>query len=706
MDAVVFTGAADGLSVVAYPGDNKILLAMSLAVDAVGKTDGKNLAGFAIWRTRFGMKEEILSNRIGFTIAVEGASDGKWTPSDKAPFQKFRWIDVPPDGFDKPMKYRIRALFFAGDGHDLTDGPEVTLDVQPARNRHSAFRAAFTRGYIASQAYADKFQNKDIRPSGPKSPTFDTAPFQPQYKWLGADAREELMAFIADCEKDTEALVDVFAYDLDEPDVIAAICAMGKQGRLRAILDNAPLHAKVSKSHFGGGDGTPPPEIEAAKMIIDAAGADNVRQGHFQRFQHNKVFIKRDAAGKGQRVLFGSMNFSVRGIYVQANNVMVVDDSTTADMFAKAFDVAFADDVTAPLFRQNPISQGFMVCSAQGSDALPKFSLALSPHTNWSVSLGPMVARMRAATSSILYAVMAPTGGGPVLSTLRIIAGQPTIFSYGTVETDKGLAVQNPQGQMGGITSFAALTKNVPAPFTKEFSGGPGMHIHDKFVVVDFNGDNPTVFSGSSNLAAGGETQNGDSLAMIEDASIANMFAVEALALFDHYHFRSDAAKATKAEPITLWSPDKGGTPWWQPYYDESSIKMRDRCLFAKIELPAGMESVKSVDWASVDAQDSAASGSGKARRKGAAAPVKTAARATTGAAATRKAKPAKSDTKAEPSAKKSVAKKSAAKHRPKKRTKAASLERKPAKKVAKRKSPVRKAQGTAKAKKRARKRA
>ena len=678
MDAVVFTGATEGLSVVAYPGDNKILLAMSLTDESVGKADGKNLAGFAIWRTRFGLKEEILSNRIGFTIAVEGASDGKWTPSDKAPFQKFRWIDVPPDGFDKPITYRIRALFFSGEGHDLKDGPEVTLNVQPARNRHSAFRAAFTRGYIASQAYADKFTKngkiEDIRPPGPKTPTFDTAPFEAQYKWLGADAREQLMDFIADCEKDKEALVDVFAYDLDEPDVIAAICAMGKQGRLRAILDNAPLHSKVSKSHFGGGDGSPPPEIEAAEMIIAAAGEDNVRQGHFQRYQHNKVFIKRDASGKGQRVIFGSMNFSVRGIYVQANNVMVVDDANVADMFAKAFDVAFADDVTAPLFRQNPISQGFMVCSAEDTPALPKFSLALSPHTNWSVSLGPMVARMRAATSSILYAVMEPTGGGPVLTTLRTIAGQPTIFSYGTVETDKGLAVQNPQGQMGAITSFAALTKNVPAPFTKEFSGGPGMHIHDKFVIVDFNGDNPTVFSGSSNLAAGGEVQNGDSLAMIEDASIANMFAVEALALFDHYHFRSDAAKATKADPITLWSPDKGGTPWWQAYYDQTSIKMRDRCLFAKIELPAGVKSVKEVDWASVDAEDAAAksrTGASAPRKGSAAKPKKAAAQTTSGAAATRKTKamPAKAPAKTKSSKAKIATKKTAVKRKPAKRS-------------------------------------
>jgi len=79
------------------------------------------------------------------------------------------------------------------------------------------------------------------------------------------------------------------------------------------------------------------------------------------------------------------------------------------------------------------------------------------------------------------------------------------------------------------------------------------MHIHDKFVVVDFNAGNPTVFTGSSNLAAGGEQANGDSLAMIEDAAVANMFAIEAVALFDHYHFRKAMQQVTQAEPpLTL----------------------------------------------------------------------------------------------------------------------------------------------------------
>src|SRR6202030_643969 len=126
---------------------------------------------------------------------------------------------------------------------------------------------------------------------------------------------------------------------------------MGKQGRLRAILDNAALHSKPGKS------GAMPVEIDAAKMIIAAAGPNNVRQGHFNRYQHNKVFIKRDAKGNAQRVIFGSMNFSVRGIYVQANNVVVVDDPSVAAMFAKAFDNAFKHNVKAGPFQADPISK-------------------------------------------------------------------------------------------------------------------------------------------------------------------------------------------------------------------------------------------------------------------------------------------------------------------------------------------------------------
>ena len=119
---------------------------------------------------------------------------------------------------------------------------------------------------------------------------------------------------------------------------------------------------------------------------------------------------------------------------------------------------------------------------------------------------------------------------------------------------------------------------------------------------MDFNGDNPAVFTGSSNLAEGGEQANGDSLIMIEDQVLAAIDAIEALKIFDHYAFRERMKSATDAKPLTLWYPGKAGAPqpWWTLAYDQKNIKYRDRCLFADIALPGTLQSHKNVDWSSL----------------------------------------------------------------------------------------------------------
>jgi hypothetical protein len=65
-------------------------------------------------------------------------------------------------------------------------------------------------GYTSSQAYADKFTNDEIRPAGPKTPDFNTKPYQPQYVWLGVGARAELFAFLDDCRSDKSSKVNVW----------------------------------------------------------------------------------------------------------------------------------------------------------------------------------------------------------------------------------------------------------------------------------------------------------------------------------------------------------------------------------------------------------------------------------------------------------------------------------------------------------------
>jgi hypothetical protein len=62
------------------------------------------------------------------------------------------------------------------------------------------------------------------------------------------------------------------------------------------------------------------------------------------------------------------------------------------------------------------------------------------------------------------------------------------------------------------------------------------------------------VYCGSSNLAGGGEAENGDNLLAIHDADVATAFAIEALGLVDHYNFldrmaHPKARAPGKAEP-------------------------------------------------------------------------------------------------------------------------------------------------------------
>jgi phosphatidylserine/phosphatidylglycerophosphate/cardiolipin synthase-like enzyme len=147
-------------------------------------------------------------------------------------------------------------------------------------------------------------------------------------------------------------------------------------------------------------------------------------------------------------------------------------------------------------------------------------------------------------------------------------------------QSSSGVSVIKPDRNVGLFADFAFLQKQVPAPFQAEVSGGRGQVIHHKFVVVDFKDSEPVVFTGSSNLAAGGEKDNGDNLLAIRDASIATAYAVAAVRLVDHYQFRVAMKRATNARPLEL---ERDEARWWAPYYDETHAKFRDRRLFQRM---------------------------------------------------------------------------------------------------------------------------
>ena len=124
--------------------------------------------------------------------------------------------------------------------------------------------------------------------------------------------------------------------------------------------------------------------------------------------------------------------------------------------------------------------------------------------------------------------------------------------------------------------------------------GGIGHQVHHKFVVCGFNGDDPTVYCGSSNLALVGEQVNGDNLLCIKDAGIAAVFAIEALCLVDHFNFLDSAAKGPKAKgsskPIANKQPAAVSAGWFlgtddswaHKFFDQQDLHCRDRMLFVR----------------------------------------------------------------------------------------------------------------------------
>jgi phosphatidylserine/phosphatidylglycerophosphate/cardiolipin synthase-like enzyme len=555
-----------------------------------------DLVGFAIECRAPGRRTfEPLKNRLAFSYdqPIEAAVTGaRKYPSTEAPFQKFRWVDFPFEPRMGKYTYRGTAMHMSSDGKPLERGTSIDLDISLAPVTYNGFLdVGFTRGFASSQAFRDKFPEgtdldavgATIIPSDADAGLDFTKAKEPSdiYDWLGFEAYDLIFSFLDDVVADPTITLDVFAYDLNEPDIVGRLERLGK--RLRAIIDDSTTKTKkgVVKGH-GVADSA---ESKSIARLRASAEIDNVHHTHFKHLQHHKVLIaKRN--GVPFKVLAGSTNFSFRGIYIQSNNVLVFEDPGVAGLFGKVFDAAFANP---NLFASDELATKWHTLQAPGR---PPLHICFSPHASSDISLNPVRGAIEQASSSVLYAVafLSQIKSGPTEEAFGRLIKRP-VFSYGITDKRGQLQLQKPDGSIG-LVDFNYLAGNAPEPFKSEWSGGKGINVHHKFVVTDFNLPTAKVFTGSSNLAPSGEQGNGDHLILIEDRKIAVGYAIEALRVFDHLHFRDrmrEAAKKRRAvharkDPLTLRKPTaiSHKPAWFEEYYVPNSQKERDRMLFAR----------------------------------------------------------------------------------------------------------------------------
>ncbi|WP_211441203.1 phospholipase D-like domain-containing protein [Collimonas humicola] len=596
------------LSVTAHIGDCKTLLAFDL-FDAQSAV---NLAGFTIQCQPDGLPPYYLYNTLQFETPASHAQDPHEPPNSSvnAPVHKFRWLHVPgsnhqgTDPFFGEYTYTVTPRYFDDKQSLIALDPAqgVALKVYVGPFAKNKFKLGFTRGYTQSQAFTHHFGvNALIRPKNEEL-LFDTAQvsgsdssgahytFADEYAWLGLTARTQIFALLNEVLQDPSQYLDVFAYDLNEPDICKILLELARQGRVRIILDNAALHHSAAKP-------TPEDQFEAQFRALAKSPAGILR-GHFKRYAHDKVFVSfnKDSALK---VLTGSTNFSVTGLYVNSNHVLVFDDAAVAAEYGQLFETVWQGGVKLTPYLQSPFSSAtFSV--PQG--ASPEADITFAPHTAEFVTknLGDIATRIQqegsksAKQASVLFAVMEiDNGTSPVYTALKNLHADEHIFSYGISDSSSGIALYAPGKKTGVLVTGKPGKTILPPPFDQVRSiGGIGHQIHHKFVVCDFNGSDPVVYCGSSNLALGGEQANGDNLLAIYDGDVATAFAIEAVGLVDHFQFldrmASVAPPAAAKMPVSkqqaavaagwfLSTTDN----WAKPYFNPDDFHYTDRLLFA-----------------------------------------------------------------------------------------------------------------------------
>ena len=553
-----------------YRGEGMTLLAMNWKAG----TPSKDLVGFAIeYQEPGGDRFFAVKNRIAFPDSG-GAVSPKQLSTRLSPIQKFRWVHFPRFA-DLPGKfvYRVTPVFMnSSDELSYGEFQEAAIELQ-RQTYPGLLNVTFTRGFVVSQAFVDRYGGDDpdqalatlLPPKARQG--LDFTPTHPKaaeaFDWMGFEARRVILDLLDQAIADAQAQVRVVAYDLNQPEVVTRLERLG--ARVKVIIDHSGDHGKPSAA-----------ENVAEQRLISSAGPTNVKRQSMGGLQHNKTIVIDSPNLKA--AVCGSTNLSWRGFFAQNNNAVIVRGDNAVRLFMDAFQ-NYWDHGTPGTFGKTA-SAAWNPIGLPGIDA----RIAFSPHLKKNALIPAIAQDMGSTTSSLFFslAFLYQTPGA-IKNAVKQLQQDNHIFSYGISDAAvKGLELTKPDGTVS-VIGTAALKKNLPEPFRTETAGGQGALMHHKFVVIDFDQPSARVYLGSFNFSAAADTSNGENLVLIRDRRIATAYMIEALRIFDHYHFRVVQAEAKKVrKKLQLVKPPRqtGETAWWEEDFLDA-LKIRDRELFA-----------------------------------------------------------------------------------------------------------------------------
>ena len=164
--------------------------------------------------------------------------------------------------------------------------------------------------------------------------------------WMGFEARAETLSLL-DRAREAGAEVRVIAYDLNLPDVVERLEALGSN--LKIIIDDSAR----TKGH-----GRPnSPETMAAERLRHSAGAANVKRQHMGNLQHQKSIAVR---GSGiTTVVVWIDELQLARLLCAVEQCLAVNSARAVEDYFAAFDSYFAAK-RADDFRASVSSTGWL----------------------------------------------------------------------------------------------------------------------------------------------------------------------------------------------------------------------------------------------------------------------------------------------------------------------------------------------------------
>ena len=524
----------------AYTSPTLVLLAMDWPAGATFE----DFLGFAILRSpgfHPGEKDAYLVNKISFSAPTPNSQP---LPSNLAPFQKFLWWDAGINDADrgKTFKYTITPVRGTGPNDlQLQHAAETTIPVQLPMVEENGISTWFNRAVVSSQSFSQQFPKPEEKVDEVMS-------------WL-ANGMQDAFPKILKGAKDVRGAI----YHLtDEEWVMPALKDFS--GKLSLVYEDRkndqtsiPAIKKLKSTNFTG-EGRAETNIMHDKFLVDT---------------------------RAGRVLMGSANFTPEGLTYQANLLHIFNSPQLAQLYEGRQTLLQDDPTIGDTAKGAAWSKPIKVGRAS-------VRVFFSPEPKGQrVSIDTVIKGVANAKSSVIFCMFSPTD--PKLIRTLLATGDRRKLLFGmlnsisdpskrkkkkednlsdsgepprapTETTQVQVELFNRSRKDKKILAYAYFHPgDTPAGFLPEFStvdlssrstlpppksgkklGPPAVHIHHKFIVIDANTDNPTIYSGSANFSENSTHKNDENLLEITGSpQLARTYLAEFMRIYEHYRARA-----------------------------------------------------------------------------------------------------------------------------------------------------------------------